>query len=265
MKKATNIFFCSCIAALLTACSSHKQIADVGYISTKSLQNEAESAGIGQIRVLGLRQTASSLGTQGGLAWRAVHIDRALKKQATYLDHVFNFNQLMLPHNVLPAVLSSADKSLNLASDDTLRLADRTYSIVMPARFVTTPPTWRDYLWLQYKKPSVPTATLLPKNKAEIKLWNHYLRQGWKLGLEQANEIFAADLARLKRDMSGMILYRKLLAEHMVTAPFVSKADLGITGNSSSLRINDQVLRITAQSKLQTDVQQWRPVITKRK
>ena len=63
--------------------------------------------------------------------------------------------------------------------------------------------------------------------------------------------------------MIGMILYRRLLTLHMVSAPFVASADLGVTGNATHLRINDQVLRITAQSALQPNAKKWRPVITK--
>ena len=263
MKKLKTIFLLTCVATLVSACSGKKQTAQVGYISTKSLSEKANAVGIGSIRLQGLRQTASSIGSRGGLAWRSEHIDKALKQQETYLDHVFNFNQMLLPHNVLPPILSYTDKSLNLSSDDTIRLADKTYTIILPARFVSAPPTWRDYLWMSFKKPSVPSATLLPHSQREVKYWNTYLKRGWKRGLQQANQIFAVNLARLKRDMSGMILYKKLLAEHMVSQPFVSRTDLGITGDTSSLRINDHVLRIAAQSELQTNSKRWKPVLTK--
>ena len=76
-------------------------------------------------------------------------------------------------------------------------------------------------------------------------------------------DIFTANLNHLKRDMIGIILYRKLLAEHIVSAPFVAKAKLGVTGNATQLRINDEILRITAQSQLQPNPMKWRPIITK--
>lgn len=258
--------FLSCIfvATLASACS-HKpptQVAQVGYISTKSLKQAAEAAGIGTIRMQALRDTAASLGTQGALAWRAEHIDTALKAQSDYLDQTFNFNQLLLEHNVLPPVLATGDDTLNLASDNAIRLADRTYTIILPARFVTVPPTWRDYLWLHFKKPDAPNHSLLPKDQKEVRYWNRFFVEGWKQGLIQANQIFSANLSRMKRDISGMVLYHKLLAEHMVSAPFVAKAELGVTGNGNHLRINDQVLRITANSQLQTNSAQWNPVLT---
>ena len=89
------------------------------------------------------------------------------------------------------------------------------------------------------------------------------IKVGWNNGAEQADMIFTENLNRLKRDMLGMIMYRKLLALHMVSAPFVAKAQLGVTGDATQLRINDQVLRITAQSELQPNAKKWQPVITK--
>lgn len=241
--------------------SASSSLAQLGYVQLNQLPTG--NGKVNNIRLAALRETATTLGAQGALAWRAQHIDLALEKQASYLDHIFNFNQLLLKHNVLPPVLTESEGNLNLADDDTIRMADKTYTIVSAARFVTTPPTWRNYIWLTFKKPDVPDTTLLPVNQAEAKIWNFYLQKGWKEGLQQANEIFAANLSRLKRDYLGMVLYRRLLAEGMITSPHVSKADLGVTGNADQLRINDEVMRITAHSALQPNSNKWKPILTK--
>ncbi|WP_264774171.1 type IV secretion system DotC family protein [Coxiella burnetii] len=250
---------------LLTGCATRSTadeppLAAMGYVNLNSLP--PGSGQINNIREQALRETATMLGARGALAWRAVHIDAALEKQATYLDHLFDFNQLLLKHNVLPPVIVESQANLNLADDDTIRTADKTYKIVADARFVTAPPTWRSYLWLSYKKPDLPSATLLPKDKSEAQVWNFYLKQGWQNGLQQANEIFAANLNRLKRDYLGMVLYRKLLAQGMITSPVVAKVDLGVTGDANQIRINDEIMRITAQSALQPDSSHWNPVLT---
>ncbi|MBS0350840.1 MAG: type IV secretory system conjugative DNA transfer family protein, partial [Proteobacteria bacterium] len=161
-----------------------------------------------------------------------------------------------------PPVLEESNNSLNLASDDAIRLAAKTYRIVSPARFVTGAPNWRSYLWMNYSKPAVPDRTLLPKNQAEAQIWNRFIKEGWQNGVQQANAIFASNLNRLRRDYNGMVLYRKMLAQNMVSAPYVAKADLGVTGDSHEMRIDDQVLRITANSELQTDSSKWQPILT---
>ncbi len=234
--------------------------ADIGYVKV-----DAFPGGNGQINPIrwqALYETALSLGATGALAWRSEQINMSLDQNMGQLNQIFDFNQLLLNSNVLPPVLVESDNSLNLASDNSIRLAAKTYKIISPARFVTAAPNWRGYLWMNYPKPSVPDRTLLPKNQVEAQVWNRFIREGWQNGVQQANAIFSANLSRLRRDYGGMVLYRKMLAQNMVSAPFVAKADLGVTGDSNEIRIDDRVLRITANSELQTDSSKWQPILT---
>ena len=115
---------------------------------------------------------------------------------------------------------------------------------------------------MDYRKPPFLIAPYYPKIKGKLQVWNRFIREGWQNGIQQANAIFAANLNRLRRDYNGMVLYRKLLAQGMVSAPFVAKADLGVTGDSKEMRIDDRILRITAHSELQTDSSKWQPILT---
>jgi len=126
---------------------------------------------------------------------------------------------------------------------------------------VTAPPTWRDYLWMNYSPPDRPNASLLPRDQEEQKVWDQAYEQGWKDGVVQANQIFSENMGRLKRDYNGMILYRKLLAQKMVTPPFVAKSELGVTGDVNEVRVNDQVLRITATSELVPNSKRWKSIV----
>jgi len=107
----------------------------------------------------------------------------------------------------------------------------------------------------------MPDKSLLPKNKVEQDIWNKYIDQGWTEGVKQADLIFKENLNILTRDFNGMILYRKLLAQQMVTPPFVSSIELGITGDRNNLTVNDRILKITAFPSLQTDGSQWKTEI----
>jgi defect in organelle trafficking protein DotC len=215
---------------------------------------------LSSIRLQALQDTAMGISARSGLAMQAQAINQQLEKQDRELRQVFNFNALLLEHNVLPPVLAEGRDSLNLADDDTIRLADRTYQIVSQARFVTTPPQWREYLWMDYQKPELPNAVLLPKSAEEKRVWDKYVETGWQQGIKQAEQIFADNLARMKRDYAGMVLYRKLLAQRIVSAPFVAKAELGVTGGGSDMRVNDQILRITAHPSLQSNSKAWKAV-----
>lgn len=258
------VIVASCLSLSATSLSiadTPKLTADLGYVSIPHLPAGGDK--VNPIRFAAIKEASTSLGAQGGLAWEANRLDQALKTESIFLDQTFDFNQLLLPHNVLPPVLAQSDDNLNLANDDTLRIASKTYRIVQPAKFVTAPPNWRDYLWMQFKKPSTPDRSLLPQSKYEAQIWNHYIQVGWQQGISQADAIFTDNLNRLKRDMTGMVLYRQLLAQKMVSAPFVASAQLGVTGDANQLRINDQVLRITAHSQLQPNPTKWMPIITK--
>ena len=213
---------------------------------------------IGKIREMGLKETALSLGAQSGLAARAKIIDDHLTKQARHLDAIYNFNALILEHNVLPPVLIEGQNTLNLANTQNIRISDRTYKVVKQARFITTPPNWRQYLWMDFNQPEYPNVTLLPKTREEHELWKHFVEKGWKKGTEQADSILEESVARIKEDFAGMILYRKLLAMNMVSPPYVSHTDLGVTGDGDEIRIDDRVLRITALPALNVNSKEWR-------
>lgn len=216
-----------------------------------------------KIREMALKEIALSVGAQSGLAWRAKIIDSQLTKQARTLDAVYDFNALVLEHNILPPVLLEGRNTLNLADDQTIRISDRTYKVARQARFVTTPPNWRQYLWLDYKKPELPHASLLPKTKRERQVWCHYVEKGWQKGIEQASTILEENIARVQEDFLGMLLYRKLLAMNMVSPPYVAHTNLGITGDGSELHIDDRVLRITALPVLNINSKEWRAAVAR--
>lgn len=271
MQKINLFILLTLSSLLLTACATHHQPKEIDPTNIQQLEAMQDteplhedgtgSATISQIRIKALEDTAMSLGAQGGLAASSQQINDRLNQDKWSLETIYNFNGMMLSHGVLPPVLVESDSSLNLANPNTIRIADKTYKIVAQARFATTPPNWRDYLWMPFKKPEMPNRVLLPRTDEERKIWAKAIKLGWDKGIEQAYSIFQQNLARLKRDYQGMILYRKLLQENMVSPPYVSKTELGVTGNGSDMRINDQVLRITELPKLQTDSQNWKAIV----
>jgi defect-in-organelle-trafficking protein DotC len=260
----------ACLSILLTACgSSRGNVGDTGSLAgIQSMANaqytrNQKKEQMGKIREMALKETALSLGAQSGLAWRSKIIDEALTRQTRNLDTIYDFNSLVLEHNILPPVLLEGRNTLNLADAQSIRVSDRTYKVAKQAHFITTPPTWRQYLWMDYLKPEAPNSTLLPKTKAEKRLWSVYTEKGWKNGIEQANTILEESISRVKEDFGGMILYRKLLAMNMVSPPYVSHTDLGVTGDASEIRIDDRVLRITALPALNVNSSEWKAAVAK--
>ncbi len=259
------------VALIVAACApkTTNQTDDTDSLAgLQSMTNTKKSsaqkkASTGKIREMALKETALSLGAQSGLAWRAKFIDEQLVKQTRNLDAIFDFKSLVLEHNVLPPVLLEGRNTLNLADTQTIRVSDRTYKVAKQAHFITTPPDWRQYLWMDYKKPDPPHVSLLPSTKEECQVWKHFVTKGWENGVDQANTILEENIARIKEDFSGMILYRKLLAMNMVSPPYVSNTSLGVTGDGDEIHIDDRVLRITALPALNINSEEWRAAVAK--
>ena len=232
--------------------------------SLRSLsRSNVKSGGLTGLRYIAIRDTALSLGARGGLAHRSNQINAELKQDARYLERVFNFNAMLLDDNVLPPILIEGRDTLDQASSDIIRLSDRQYIILYQARFVTTAPHWREYLWLDFAKPELPDASLLPKDDNEERVWERYISEGWESGIQQANAIFQENLGRIKRDYQGMVKYRTLLAQGIVSAPFVARTEMGITGNSDEIAVNDRILRITAMPAFETNGAKWDPITSR--
>ncbi len=216
-------------------------------------------AAIGALRAQALRETALSIGARGGLAERAEKINATFINYEPLLDKVFKFSGIMLDDNIMPPVLAEARHTLNLTGTDTIRVSDRNYKILSQARFITAIPTWRDYLLMIYDAPELPDRSLLPRNKPERIMWEQDIEEGWRAGLQQAELIFLENINRLVRDYNGMILYRKLLAQNMISVPFVASMDMGVTGGGNDMTVNDRILRITALPQLQANnSQNWK-------
>jgi defect-in-organelle-trafficking protein DotC len=273
MKRNIQLFIAALCYLMLSACTHQTTLSSVDTTNLSQLENisvpprpspATTTQELSGLRLKALKETAMSLGAQGGLAWASERMNSQLSKDSKQLDGVFNFNVMILDHGVIPPVLEQGDNTLNLADPNTIRVADRTYKIISQARFATTPPNWRDYLWLTYNKPTLPDKTLLPKSDEEQAVWRHGITDGWQKGIEQSYSIFQQNLARLKRDYRGMILYRKLLEERIISPPFVSRTTLGVTGDGSNMNINDQVLRIVALPSLQTNSEKWNAVVIKK-
>jgi defect-in-organelle-trafficking protein DotC len=260
MKKGLGLFlFGLNLSIFLSGCglkrceSDCPQLTELTVLSTPEKNCKAGACGIQR-----LRDTALSVGARGGLAARSCEINKMLTKYETLLYRSFNFQLLLLDKSVLPPVLIEGRNSLTLAGPDVLRIADRNFHILSQARFVTAAPTWRDYLWMCHTAPETPDRSLLPRSLPDKVLWRKYVVEGWAAGVQQANLIFKENVARLKRDFEGMIRYRTLLAQNMVSPPFVAEVDLGVTGCPTDLNIHDRILRITALPALQCDSRNWK-------
>lgn len=215
-----------------------------------------------QIRVDALKEAALSYGARGGLAWRTFQIQRRLAENEGNISKIFNFGNLLIaaPSGLMiePPVVTEAQKAVIVANGgQNAAVADRVYRINRNARIVTAPKNWRAYLERDWGRVEPPPSALVPKNEEELAHWRRQLALGWQEGIRQADDIFQADLDRLNTDYLGMVRYRELLAQGIITPPYATQEDRGVTGGGSEMRIGDHGLVITGPSQFNPKSERW--------
>lgn len=216
------------------------------------------------IRRDALEEAALSLGARGGLAWRSFEIREELQTRERYLDKVYDFRKLLIAapsgFQIEPPIINESINSILVEGDgQRAAVSDRIYNIINNAKIVTTPRTWRTYLDRSWGEVVAPPDILRPQDDEERRIWKDLVERGWEMGIQQANDTFEADLNRLTADFMGMVRYRKLLAQGMVTPPLALQVDMGVTGNGDEMRIGDRSVHITGKPQLMTGSSAWKP------
>jgi defect-in-organelle-trafficking protein DotC len=230
---------------------------------TQGEEARADQMGL-QIRADAMHEAALSYGARGGLAFRTFQIQRRLAEYDTSLSKTYDFSRLLISAAsgllVEPPVVSEADRAVIVkAGGQAAATADRVFRINKVARIVTSARNWRLYLERDWGQVEPPPDILLPKDETERAAWREYVKRGWDAGVKQAEEIFEADLDRMTADYVGMIRYRELLAQGMISPPFTLADERGITGGGSEMRVGDRGLSITGQSELLPQGDTWTP------
>lgn len=216
------------------------------------------------IREDAIREAALSFGARGGLSRRIYEIRQELEYRSRYLDKVYDFTQLLIPAPsgllIEPPIITESDNAMIIQSGgQQAAVSDRIYNIITNAQIVSAPRTWRAYLERAWGEVELPNDLLRPENEEEREIWIKLVAEGWEQGVQQANDIFEADLSRLVGDYQGMIRYRTLVAQGMVSAPYALQVDRGITGDANQMRIGDRAVEITGVPQLVTGSDQWQP------
>ncbi len=209
-------------------------------------------------------EAAVSYGARAGLAWRTYEIRQEIEQRARYLDKVFDFSSLLIPAPsgllIEPPIVSEGINAMIIETDgQEAAVSDRIYNIVNNARIVSAPRNWRTYLEREYGNVDPPPDILRPENAEERAIWIEQVNKGWEEGVRQADEIFEEDLNLLNADFQGMIRYRLLLSQGMISAPFSLLTDRGVTGGGDEMRIGDRAVQITGRPQLMTGFDEWQP------
>jgi defect in organelle trafficking protein DotC len=213
------------------------------------------------LRYEALKEVAYTLGVQTGVRWRYEAIDRLLEANRSTLDRVFDFRPLMLHDGrVAPAVVDRTEGAYRIVSATEARQTEATYTIEEQARLVTRPPDWRDYLVQSYPTFTQPDPAMLPRDTAERKIWASAVSSGWREGVAQADRLFDAHLARLRRGYLGMSRCKLLALQGVVDIPLLAEKRLGVTVNGRMLSVGERVFRIPSATGFEP-VGNWKPIL----
>lgn len=223
------------------------------------------STGVSDLRAQMLTDAGKTVGFRGGMAARARVLMQALAARSEQLDTMFQFSPLINKNGTIPPVIVEA-RDVAAFSPDQIRTATRVYKIEKEERFVSVPPTWRDYLFtgLPVKGAvDLPTLEARPQSSREEAIWKDAVRAGWMDGQKQADAILQANFNRLTRDYSGMLLYSTLLQQGMVSTTRVAESQQTVTGEGKQLVLGDKLRRVTKKATFETDAGKWRPTVTR--
>lgn len=215
-----------------------------------------------RIRNDALHEAALSYGARGGLAYRTFQIQRRLAEYETSLTRAFDFKRLLMaaPSGLLiePPIVSEAQRAVLVGKGgQEAAVADRVLRINRAARIVTAARDWRLYLERDWGRVDPPPALLLPRDDEERALWRAWVLEGWEAGVAQADETFEADLDLMTNDYIGMVRYRELLAQGMISPPYAMHEERGVTGGGAEMRVGDRGVSITGPSVLIPRSDKW--------
>ena len=221
-----------------------------------------------KIRKRALRQAAQkkaalSWGAQTGYARKTQMRNRWLRKESLLLDRVFTFRPFLSSdeHVLLPSV-DAGKRAFKLESSTSSDSTLVSYRIHEPARVISIPPTFRDYLILSPGSPKKVNSLLLPKNSKEKKLWKKWTDRGWKTGERLSDQAFQIGMRRLVRAIEGRIRFYELAISGQIERPTWARSPSATLRTGEVLEIGDTVLRITRPARF-TATEHWKPLEVK--
>lgn len=215
------------------------------------------------LRTRMVRDAAMSAAMRAGLARQSQVINQMLEENGRYLDDVYDFAGIMLPHNVVPPVIRRVERVTEQEAD-VLRYTALRFRITKQASFSTRAPTWRTYLQVPVWDDLGSThPSLLPQNSEEEAAAKLGLREGWAAGEKQANDMFMRGLVRLQNDYLGMLNYHALLKSQMVTLPRVLRQDVPVVGDASTMALDQSTYKIESKPAFNARMMDWSALIDK--
>ncbi len=210
-----------------------------------------------------LSEGGKTVGFRGGMIHRAGALSTHLATRASQLDKMFLFSSLVQKDGTIPPVIVQASDVAAFSADQ-IRTANQVYKIEREERFVSVPPTWRDYLYAGLPvngKVELPVFEARPRSTQETVIWREAVQSGWTEGEKQADAVLEANFQRLTRDYTGMLLFASLRHQGIITGTRVAELSQTASGDGKRLVVGDKLRRLTGKALFVVDPGKWRPTV----
>ncbi|CAK7025616.1 MAG: hypothetical protein DELT_02570 [Desulfovibrio sp.] len=213
---------------------------------------KSNETAVSLMRPAAIREAAQLVTLQTAIAWRYKQLLDATEGHNGIMDTAFNFAPLLMTQDdalIMPPILTRGGASMRIEDGETATVAKTTYELLEPARYVSTVPTWREFLMADaFPEPEAPNPAVLPKNDEERAIWRIAVREAWEQGVAEADQLYADNVSRMVRNYRGVMLYHLLTAQHLLSRVHTASADLGTKTSDSGnkLNIGQTVYRIPA-------------------
>ncbi|WP_053764610.1 type IV secretory system conjugative DNA transfer family protein [Leptospirillum ferriphilum] len=212
------------------------------------------------LREAAQKKAALAWGAQAGYAKRTEFRNRWLRSHAQVLDRIFTFRPFIDGdgHVLWPSV-SSGRSGFRLENPISAGSMLVSYRIHEPARIVSIPPTFRDYIVLSPGTPKEVNPILLPKNSREKKRWKEWTDKGWETGERLSDRAFMIGTRRLVRAIEGRLRFYELSLAGQIERPTWARSPAATLRTGKVLEIGDTILRITRPARF-TAADRWKPL-----
>ena len=211
-----------------------------------------------------MRDAAVSFGMQSGLVRRTHELQKMLVRFERQMDRVYRFDRLLIVRDgflVSPPVVVETNAAFSRGADGKRAAsARRVLRIAREAEVLGGAPRWREYFERSWEAPRPPSGVLFPRTEEEEALWRGWVSEGWAEGTRLAEDTFEADLDRLNRDFVGIVTWRILERQRIVTAPGVEVSESAVVGGGAVMRVDERELRIREDARLNPVMEDWRVI-----
>lgn len=191
-----------------------------------------------------LEETAKAYGFQAGFRYQYEEILGQVERHRDKFSKIFDFRRLLIDDKVLPPVIRASGRAVKLESDTLATEVEAQYQIISQAKIVLKPPSFEDYLLAETEVLKV-SPWIKPKNKLEIERWKKTVEIGFKAGAEYAEEFFSEAMDKLISDYRGILQFKLLAKEGLVSVPILATGELGIQVGENRLALGQKIFRIT--------------------